>query len=198
MEAAGCKPPAKEPTGTLGMAIAHHQMNLQQVLQEARRAEHYAKEGLNRDAFAIALLKRSGEHSTTGSHWFLQSGEVSTVKVMDGFRRLIREKVISTKFVHDLEAERIGLSVFEVPANHNETPILAEIRRLLNRHSKPDAQSKKVVAEFYEELIIPLYRQLRNVSPLPMRQGTAEPYMPLEQLIDLLMVAQFIAQGGAR
>jgi CRISPR-associated protein Cmr2 len=198
MEAAGCKPPAKEPTGSLGMAIAHHQMNLQQVLQEARRAEHYAKEGLNRDAFAIALLKRSGEHSTTGSRWFLHSGEVSTIKVMDGFKQLVRERVISTRFVYDLENERIGLSVFEAPANHDETPILAEIRRLLYRHSKSDDQSKEAVAEFHEKSIIPLYRQLRKVNPLPMKQGTTEPYMPLEQLIDLLMVAQFIAQGGAR
>jgi CRISPR-associated protein Cmr2 len=198
MKAAGCEPTAKEPTGSLGMAIAHHQMNLQQVLQEARGAEHYAKEGLNRDAFSIALLKRSGEHSTTGTHWFLHSDEISTIKVMDDFKQLIREKVISTKFLYDLEDERIGLSVFESPANHDETPILAEIRRLLNRHSKSDDQTKKLVAEFHEKSIIPLYRQLRNVSPLPTRQGTAEPYMPLEQLIDLLMVAQFIAQGGAR
>lgn len=197
MELAGCTAPAKEPTGSLGMAIAHHQMNLQQVLQEARRAEHYAKDGLNRDAFAIALLKRSGEHSTTGAHWFLHSDEVSAIGIMQNFRDLIREKVVSTKFVHDLADELMGLSVFELKSAPDEKPILGEFNRLLNRHSRDDNASKQKVAEFYSNCS-KLYKLLSSVKPPPNKQDTGGPYMPLEQLIDLLMVAQFVAQGGAR
>ena len=54
-------------TGSCGITIAHAGQALQDVLNEARNAENYAKENLSRNAFAIATLKRSGENIITGT-----------------------------------------------------------------------------------------------------------------------------------
>ncbi len=189
-------------TGSLGMAIAHHQMNLQQVLQEARKAEHHAKETLGRDAFGIALLKRSGEHFTTGAKWFPQFKErntegneeqtkqISGIDVLKSFATFIGEKDISPKFVHDLEDERKGLE--GIP----DEAVLSEMKRLLLRRTKPQEETKRKVGQYFEESLKPLYTGLtteRNKLPLDTHVPSS-----LEQFVDLLMVAQFIGQGGAR
>jgi len=172
----------KNVNGSIGIAIAHHQTNLQQVLESARKANKFAKETLNRDSLAFALLKRSGEHSLTGAKWF--PDDKNTIELLKEFSKNIKEKTISTSFIYDLENERIALE------GNLHTPglIVSEIKRLLLRRTKPS--QKKEVEKFFNEQLQPYFNSLKfqdsNISSI------------LKQFIDLLEVAQFIARGGTR
>jgi CRISPR-associated protein Cmr2 len=53
-------------TASAGLAVFHHRWPLGRALAEARNAEHFAKEGLGRDALAISILRRSGQVTRTG------------------------------------------------------------------------------------------------------------------------------------
>lgn len=68
-------------TASIGAVIAHHMAPLGSVLRELRAAERRAKEQGGRDAFSIALVKRSGgtTHLTCG--WHL-AGSASTDAVL--------------------------------------------------------------------------------------------------------------------
>jgi CRISPR-associated protein Cmr2 len=52
-----------------GIAVGHYQFPLQRMVEEARAAEHRAKNERGRAAFEIALLKRSGETLHWGGKW---------------------------------------------------------------------------------------------------------------------------------
>lgn len=184
-----------DATGSMGIAIAHHQMNLQQVLQEARRAEHISKEDIGRDAVVFSLLKRSGEHSTVGAKWFMKEN-VSTTGILATFCDLIRNKALSPSFVHDLDDERLALSVFERGDRDNSQPILSEVKRLLFRHAKEGDENKKKVAAFAVQLGD--WYSLLKAEARKQRSGNDKLPSPLQQLTDLLKVGQFIGQGGAR
>ncbi len=61
--------PGTESDVSCGIAIAHHSFPLQRAIHEARAAEKRAKTGYGRAAFAMSLLKRSGEIVQWGSKW---------------------------------------------------------------------------------------------------------------------------------
>ncbi|MEI6890584.1 MAG: type III-B CRISPR-associated protein Cas10/Cmr2 [Pontiella sp.] len=52
-----------------GIAVGHYQFPLQRIVEEARAAEHRAKNKRGRAAFALSLLKRSGEIIHWGAKW---------------------------------------------------------------------------------------------------------------------------------
>lgn len=53
-------------TASAGVAVFHQRWPLGRALEEARRAEQYAKETLGRDALGLAILRRSGQGTVTG------------------------------------------------------------------------------------------------------------------------------------
>lgn len=61
--------PGTESDVSCGIAIAHHSFPLQRAIHEARAAEKRAKSEYGRAAFAMSLLKRSGEIVQWGSKW---------------------------------------------------------------------------------------------------------------------------------
>ncbi|MFQ5677534.1 MAG: hypothetical protein ACE5G1_16715, partial [bacterium] len=175
--------------GSVGVAIAHHQMNLQQVLEAARTSEHFAKETLDRDALGIALLKRSGEHSTTGCKWYIiekkhLEHEYGALQVLKEFAGMIDSGMVATAFIYELHAEKTGLEAIT-----REEEVMLEIRRLLLRHSDPSKKSE--VENYFTRSLMPFFNELHKTSfkkELPMSV--------LTQFIDLLEVAQFVGQGG--
>jgi len=191
-------------TGSIGIAIAHHQMNLQQVLEAARNAEHYAKEKAGRDAVGFALLRNSGEHSTIGAKWF--PNENSTIDVLKSFSKKIDDKIISTSFVYDLESERIGME------KNEGAMIKSEIKRLLNRRTIPKKRKMLIETEIkiepnsngqaeveidnnWHNEIVTFFNSLK-ISRL--NDENKLDVSVLKQFIDLLEVAQFTARGGLK
>ncbi|MCG2726420.1 MAG: type III-B CRISPR-associated protein Cas10/Cmr2 [Elusimicrobia bacterium] len=95
----------KNASGSAGIAIAHYHNALTNSLKNARDAEKFAKEKLGRDAFGIAMLKRSGEHSTGGAKWsILNSANDESFNFID-FSELFAKRVISPSFITQLYAE---------------------------------------------------------------------------------------------
>jgi CRISPR-associated protein Cmr2 len=56
------------PTCSAGLAIAHYKANLREVLDAARAAEREAK-AAGKDRLTLAVLRRSGEHTSVSCPW---------------------------------------------------------------------------------------------------------------------------------
>lgn len=118
-------------SASAGIAIAHHLHPLPQVLEAARRMEKRAKRDLDRAAFSVALLKRSGEQAEAGAPW-RTAGAQETVPLLRELAAIFAERDgLSPRVLGDLERERAGLAV---------VPLDAWGRRLaylLRRHTGP-------------------------------------------------------------
>ncbi len=79
----------KNATASCGVAIAHYKMPLKIVLDKVREMEEKAKEG-EKDAFAIALLKHSGEERIRKSKWRYDNLDV--IKALNKISQAFIEK----------------------------------------------------------------------------------------------------------
>jgi CRISPR-associated protein Cmr2 len=59
----------RELTFSAGVCIAHYKTDLGEVVRKAQAAQEYAKEQGGRDAFALYLMKRSGEIQQATAKW---------------------------------------------------------------------------------------------------------------------------------
>ena len=83
------------PDASAGIAIAHFKAPLQDLIREARKAEKKAKNQIQRAAFFITLIKRSGEIDEWGAKW--ESGGVA---LYDALAELLRKNRLSQRFPH--------------------------------------------------------------------------------------------------
>lgn len=68
----------EKATISAGIAVIHQKSPLRFGIQLAREAEKYAKENIGRNAFAVFVMKRSGQIERTGSHWDVNGVDVVT------------------------------------------------------------------------------------------------------------------------
>ncbi len=161
---------AKVATVSAGIAVAHHKEDLRFVLDAARRAEKAAKAG-GRDALALTICRRSGEHSTALVPWDLVGGLVDLV---DSFRQ-----GASDRWAYALRAELLGLA--DVPPEGFD----AEARRLVARMDEPDMRERlgNWVGDFLKT-----YRTRMG------ERGRGEPEIRRD-LVTLCQSASFLARG---
>lgn len=99
-------PLKKDFTFSMGIAIAHYKTPLSIVLQKARDLETLAKQKDkgNRDAFAIAALKHSGESHEAYFNWELKEGKLPKWDVL---KKLVDyfQNDCSETFVRSLDRE---------------------------------------------------------------------------------------------
>jgi CRISPR-associated protein Cmr2 len=116
-------------TLSAGVAIAHYKTPLGIVLEKARAMEKLAKKddtkGYKKDAFAIAVLKRSGEMNETVWKWKADKENFVTDIFADLVKKLQAEDSISNKFIKNSQLEFSKLDDFE-PKYFN-----TEFKRLL-------------------------------------------------------------------
>jgi len=105
-----------------GLVVAHAADDLRGVLQDARQAEEEAKEA-GRNALAITIRRRSGEHTTAVCPWDF----VDTVNAWGG----AFQAGASDRWAYHLYAERETLAALPRGA------IQAEIRRQVSRADDP-------------------------------------------------------------
>jgi CRISPR-associated protein Cmr2 len=175
----------EKPTGSMGVVIAHHREDLKTTMAESRNAEHFAKENLGRDAVAISVLKRSGDHTTSGTKWYLADG-TEAIGVLEEFGDMIVNGRLARGFVYDVASESdLLFAVSEAAARH-------EFERLFRRRLSDEGgevADKRKLGLFFEKiwnLIVEERRRSAGHSP----RGSPE------SAIALLAAAQFIAKGG--
>ncbi len=94
--------PGPEAEVSVGIAFAHYQHPLQAIVREAQKAEKRAKgkpdkNGYNRAAFAVSLLKRGGETVHWGAKW-----KWKALKLYDKYCELRSSDAVSNRFPYAL------------------------------------------------------------------------------------------------
>ena len=88
----------KFTTASAGVCIAHNKMPLTDVIRHARRMEKEAKKVGGKDAFGVALFKRSGNISEMVTKW--NYGDLEVLNVGQKLAKLLREDEISKRFLY--------------------------------------------------------------------------------------------------
>ncbi len=126
-------------TFSAGIAIAHYKMPLNEVLKWAHEMEHEAKKiNEGKDAFAIAVLKHSGEIEKTRYNW-KDENDTWLTGDMDYIVRELQAKKISNNFIKAIAIEFRGLA--EVDTNGTITCsnlVYSELPRLIKRSLNRD------------------------------------------------------------
>jgi CRISPR-associated protein Cmr2 len=117
-------------SASAGIVIAHYKTPLSEVLKWARKMEKEAKENGKRDAFAIAVLKHSGEINK--SVWKWKYNTVNPLEVMKEIQEMISKDELSNKFIKNLNIEFLRL-MDENGKWNEKKPIKTEIERLTIR-----------------------------------------------------------------
>ena len=135
-------------TFSAGVVIAHIKTPLSEVLNWARKMEKMAKEiDDNKDAFAIAVLKHSGEIEKTAFRWRYNGQFVTDIvsTIVSG----IKSDTLSNTFIKKLNQEMLRLTDKDGKYTENHI-ITTELKRLLSRscmktkdESKGDFEKRK-------------------------------------------------------
>jgi CRISPR-associated protein Cmr2 len=185
-------------SASAGIAIAHHLQPLSQALAVAREAEQAAKHLFGRNAFAVHLLKRSGERLMAGAR-FTYDKELSTVTVLQPVIAALRGEggaSLSSRLMYQLASERIIGTLTSEAIGVPE----AELRRLIGRHV--EAKDRKN-SEAGEALVMQLTSELTELLQamraahrdfVGMDAGSA--WTPFDLFTNLLLLARFIAMEG--
>ncbi len=160
-----------------GLVVAHAKDDLRLALQDARSAETQAKES-GRDALAISVRRRSGEHTTAVCPW-------SFVPTVAGWTEAF-QKGASDRWVYHLYADRRTLQ------NLPEEAIKAEMRRQLGRADEP-TPSLIPPGELVEAF--DRFRASTVASDGGMRPRFEWSGSALNQFLTLCRTASFLARG---
>jgi CRISPR-associated protein Cmr2 len=177
-----------------GVAVVHHKEDLHFALAEARRAERAAKD-FGRDALALRVCRRSGEHSGAALGW-------DQVAALDQLTRRYADTDVSDRWAYRLRAELPAL--VEMP--RDARPRLAlewravekEARRLLGRlEGREDELAlfrtavERFLAGYRDELRQRQSRRGETERPTAAETDAAA----LEGFVTLCQAASFLARG---
>jgi len=141
-------------TASCGVVIAHYKTPLLEVLKQAREMEKWAKDMPEKDAFAIAVLKHSGEIHKTRWKWQVEEEKEGALGIAKEVLNCLREEIVSPHFVRVLKSEFKPLlgrdkelkSEIKIPSLFKE-----EIKRTLGRSLKKQ-EKKDVINSLSEKL----------------------------------------------
>ncbi len=163
----------RKATASMGVVTAHHLQPLSQVMKKVREMEEFAKEiDKEKNAFAISVLKRSGEREEARVHWFYDDSGFDLVELLIKLGNAFADENIQPKFIYDLKREMKGLSGTLLPFRAREK----EISRLMKRHKSDqfdDSEFKKI-----EEGVLNLHTYVGG----------------FEEFLKILSIANFVAR----
>ena len=154
----------EKASGSSGICIAHFHNSLTDSFANASKAEKYAKNELERNAFGVSLLKRSGEHSLCGMKW-----EIMKDKGIKDLINMLTNKELSPSFITQLYEEIDTLwDIQKKDENKNiseenilkekDNIILDRVKYLAKRHiPKKDKKDEKI--ELVKEYILNILKQ---------------------------------------
>ncbi|MDD2340770.1 MAG: hypothetical protein PHG79_11145, partial [Methanosarcina sp.] len=183
-------------SASCGVCIAHYKTPLQEVLTWARKMEHEAKsidDDDKKDAFAIAVLKRSGETHKTVFKWKYET--LDTIEVLVELVNLLKppnsseNPYFSDSFVKKLN-EEFNLLMDE-NGNYSEFKLLkTEIKRLISR----SCMMFKKAGENETEFCSRKEQTIENITEKLC--ALARESKSLENFLSLLNTAVFIERGS--
>ncbi|MDZ4709994.1 MAG: type III-B CRISPR-associated protein Cas10/Cmr2 [Saprospiraceae bacterium] len=153
----------KEISFSMGICVAHYKEPLTLVLQEARNSQKKAKDLDEKNAFAISVVKGSGESHRTALPFGANEKNIERLSTLTN--ALIQED-FSNNFIKTLrlEFERV-LDFQDDPAAFQEV-FKCELKRLLHRAANKhwSKERKKQESEKMTDLMMPLFgfRQTEN------------------------------------
>ena len=145
----------KDATASCGVVIAHYKTPLKIVLDKVREVEEEAKEMDKKDAFAIALLKHSGEERIGKSKWRCKGLDV--LEKLKELGKYLQKRDgspwISKRFIYNLSDEFIRLKVEDGGYNGYGPVFNDELKRLIKRASHGEKKKDDMISEISEFLI---------------------------------------------
>jgi len=202
------------PTISASAVIAHHTHPFSHVVEEAHEEalKKDAKDMQGRNAFAIHLLKRSGEPVRVGAKW--SYGQLDILETLERIARWMQDGKLSSRLVYQMKEEASGLSTETSrqegwrSLNELSEARLFELERLVSRHIKAkDREERKILKEKIgrelkrllrgiEESINDQIEEIRSKAESEKeRKGLEEQLWRLwDRVTDLLLVARFIAE----
>lgn len=168
-------------TASAGVVIAHYKMPFALVLDKVRDMEKKAKKLEDKDAFAISLMKHSGEVSEGVAKWKYEDNNYpgGTVAILGKLADWIRTDWISNKFIYSFQDEFLRLADSNGIVNVTSEIVGAEIQRLLRRSTK---KKNEAFETKLESLAKDLYQLFLNLN------GS------LESFLTLLQTSNFLAR----
>ena len=155
-----------EVTMSAGIVIAHYKMPLHIVLNWARKMEQDAKKEGNRNAFAIAVLKHSGEIHKTVYGW--KNNKEYNIENMHNIIKSLTEKHFSTNFIYTLE-EELSKLYYSGNTIYNKQ-FQTELKRLIHKSNIMLKNENEKTEDFsdrkksYEELLYKRCKDFYNNS----------------------------------
>lgn len=126
-------------TASTGLVLAHHYTPLSYILRSAREAEESAKKQYGKNALVVTLIRRSGEQTRVGCHWWYPRLEEigQPMALFSYFYQLFKDDVLSPKCVYTLLEEAPALVKMEIDFAHKSSAMQSEIKRVLKRQRDP-------------------------------------------------------------
>lgn len=146
-------PDVKRVSLSAGIAFAHWKTPLIWLLEEARDAEHRAKNEYQRDALALSIVKRGGEILQWGAKF-----DSPAWKLYDQFIELGKTESVSGKFASALALYLKSYQLEKAKSKDSEILskiILADFAQVCSRQGKKDAipqEFKDLAEEYVKEL----------------------------------------------
>lgn len=134
----------KKITISGGIVIAHYKTPLNIVIEECRNLEKEAKK-INEDknAFAISVMKHSGEINKAIFHWINNDGKV-VIDYFEKLSKILSQNKISNSFIKNFQLE---FSKLIYPNEiKNGKMVLSELERLI-RNSKAAKSNDSIVED---------------------------------------------------
>ena len=164
-------------TASMGVVIAHHNSNLSQVLDEARKCEKEAKKIKDKNAFCIALAKRAGGTEHIKAQWYYKDCHLESIPLLQQWADAFYNDWISPKIVYIFRMETKGLE--GLPPE----PIKLELIRIADR------QRNKKAKDFGKEQMTALVDGIMNLH----QSGVS-----LDDIGKFLALAAFLGREGNR
>jgi CRISPR-associated protein Cmr2 len=183
-------------TASMGVVIAHHNSNLSQVLDDVRHCEKEAKKLPCKNAFCIALAKRSGGTEHISAKWYYgnnphfekggQGGIFESIPLLREWADAFYNDYMSPKIVYTFRTETIGLENLDEKDVQKKLPadaIRLELLRIANR------QRDKKAKDFDKDIMKKLVDGIMNLHA-----GG----LTLDEISKFLSVAAFLGREGNR
>jgi len=173
----------KKSTASAGIAIAHYKDPLPIVLDWSHRMEKNAKSTDGKDAFSIAVLKRSGEIVKTRKKW--EYDDKNTIDMMDELIDSLLSDDFSNKFIINLIKEFSRL-IDQEGEYGNHDIIESEMKRMISKACEMEQKEDESKKEFRKRKNRKINELFSNLKILLKKDGSLDNFFSFLKIADFM------------